>query len=310
MPCVLSKLLDNLTLNENASAETGLPSIESILSDLQEKGYCVIENVLTTEEVEQAKTYFYSWLNSNSQIKKIHNKVSPHGIIKHFQVGQQLHAWFIRTRKAVQNIFKGIWKTDELVVSYDGTCWISSDTKKKDNLWTHTDQAPNKKGLTCYQGFVALTDNTERTLVVYEGSHLLHEAYAKEKNLNSSKDWQLIDKDYLDKIADKKRVLPVKAGSLVLWDSRTFHQNQYGTKPEERVVQYVSFLPRSGLTPKMQEKRKKYFEDLRTTSHWAYPVRVNGQQPQNYGNKELIIDYASLVRPELDDLMEDILQLV
>ena len=35
----------------------------------------------------------------------------------------------------------------------------------------------------------------------------------------------------------KKVVLNIPAGSLVLWDSRTFHQNQYG-KPnsEERIV--------------------------------------------------------------------------
>ena len=45
---------------------------------------------------------------------------------------------------------------------------------------------------------------------------------------------------------DLRRVLHVPAGSLVIWDSRTFHQNQYGApNSEERLVQYVCFLPKN-----------------------------------------------------------------
>ena len=164
---------------------------------------------------------------------------------------------------------------------------------------------------------MALTDNIERTLVVYEGSHKLHEEYAKEYNLTSTKDWLLIEQEYLDKISDSKRILNIKAGSLVLWDSRTFHQNQYGNgdknkciNTEERIVQYVSYLPRCNLTPKMLEKRQKYFTEKRTTSHWAYPVKVNGLQPQNYGDKTLNIKYEELIPPQLDDLLEEIVKIV
>jgi ectoine hydroxylase-related dioxygenase (phytanoyl-CoA dioxygenase family) len=282
----------------------------SFLKDLEEKGYCIIENVLSQEEVEISLNSFHEWFNSYSQIKESHNKVSPHGIFKFFEIGHQRHAWFIRTRPVVLDVFKELWKTDELVVSFDGSCYIPKDLMKKDNIWTHADQAPSKKGLMCYQGFVSLTENKERTFVVYEGSHKLHENYCEEKKLTDNKNWLLIDHDYLDKIKDTKRVLHVKAGSLVIWDSRTFHQNQYGTLPEERIVQYVSFLPKKQRTSKMFEKRFKYFTEKRTTSHWAYPVKVNGLQPQTYGNKELLIDYSKLVQPKLDDLKEDIIKLI
>ena len=99
---------------------------------------------------------------------------------------------------------KKIWNTDKLVVSFDGSCYISKDCNKQDNIWTHTDQAPNSKGLQCYQGFVALTSNRERTLVVYEESHLLHEQYFKERNITISKNWQLISEEYLETISTKK----------------------------------------------------------------------------------------------------------
>ena len=289
-----------------------MASYKEQIAELAENGYCVIEDIITAEEVENAVGYFREWFTSHPQIEGVHSKISPHGIIKYHEVGHQKHAWYIRTRPNVANVFKDIWQTDDVVVSYDGCCYIPPDCKKKDKTWTHTDQAPIKKGLKCIQGFVALTSNTERTLVVYEGSHRLHEEYAKEYALTSSKDWLLIEQEYLDRISDKRRVLDIKAGSLVLWDSRTFHQNQYGdgSKHEERIVQYVSYLPRNKLPKKMLEKRQKYFAEKRTTSHWAYPVKVNGLQPQNYGNKTLVINYGELVEPSLGDLLEDIVKLI
>jgi ectoine hydroxylase-related dioxygenase (phytanoyl-CoA dioxygenase family) len=290
--------------------------MSSYKEELADNGYCVIENILTAEEVATAIEYFREWFASHPQIEGVHSKISPHGIIKFHEVGHQRHAWYIRTRPNVINVFKDIWDAEEVVVSYDGCCYIPANCKKKDTTWTHTDQAPTKKGLKCIQGFVALTSNSDRTLVVYEGSHKLHEEYAKEYNLTSTKDWLLIEQQYLDKISDKKKVLNIKAGSLVLWDSRTFHQNQYGnpsitnTNNEERIVQYVSFLPRSNLSKKMLEKRQKYFADKRTTSHWAYPVKVNGLQPQNYGDTRLKINYSELVEPKLEDMIEEITKLI
>ena len=293
-----------------------MSSYKEELAALAENGYCVIEDILTAEEVATAVENFREWFASHPQIEGVHSKISPHGIIKFHEVGHQRHAWYIRTRPNVINVFKDIWDTEEVVVSYDGCCYIPPNCKKKDTTWTHTDQAPTKKGLKCIQGFVALTSNTDRTLVVYEGSHKLHEEYAKEFNLTSTKDWLLIEQQYLDKISDKRKVLNIKAGSLVLWDSRTFHQNQYGnasntnTNNEERIVQYVSYLPRCNLSKKMLEKRQKYFADKRTTSHWAYPVKVNGLQPQNYGDARLKINYSELVEPKLEDLIEDITKLI
>ena len=293
-----------------------MTSYKEELAALAENGYCVIEDILTAEEVATAVENFREWFASHPQIEGVHSKISPHGIIKFHEVGHQRHAWYIRTRPNVINVFKDIWDTEEVVVSYDGCCYIPPNCKKKDTTWTHTDQAPTKKGLKCIQGFVALTSNTDRTLVVYEGSHKLHEEYAKEFNLTSTKDWLLIEQQYLDKISDKRKVLNIKAGSLVLWDSRTFHQNQYGNpnntnaNNEERIVQYVSYLPRCNLSKKMLEKRQKYFADKRTTSHWAYPVKVNGLQPQNYGDARLKINYSELVEPKLEDLIEDITKLI
>ena len=286
---------------------------EQIKNDLETKGFTLIPNILTPEEIEEYKELHKQWRSTIPDHDKLHNSVDPHGIYKFHEAGHQRHAWEIRTNPKVQDVFKKLWNCEKLISSFDGSCYISKDTTKVDKLWTHTDQAPNSEGLKCYQGLVALTSNKERTLVVYENSHLMHQLHFKSKGITSSKNWQLIDKETLETMSSLKRVLDVPAGALVLWDSRTFHQNQYGApNSEERIVQYVCFLPDNHKqnTPSMKTKRLKYFYDRRTTSHWPTPINVNGLQPQTYGDPSKHIDYIKLKPPQLEDLEEKIMELL
>jgi ectoine hydroxylase-related dioxygenase (phytanoyl-CoA dioxygenase family) len=203
------------------------------LKDLEEKGYAVVKGVLSEEKVRTASNLFYEWINTVSI------QDTFYGMIKE---GHQKHSWFIKTDPDVQAVFKKLWNTDDLVTGFDGCSWIPRSYNAIDTCWTHTDQAAAKKGLHCVQGFVSLTANTERTFVAYEGSHLLHETYMKDRGLTGARNWRLIDPEYLKDL--KRVVVKVNAGDMVLWDSRTFHQSQYGTN-EERLVQYVCFLPRN-----------------------------------------------------------------
>ena len=240
----------------------------STLKDLEEKGYAVVKGVLSEEKVQTASKLFYEWIN------EVPKQDTFYGMIKE---GHQKHNWFIKTDPDVQAVFKKLWNTDDLVTGFDGTCWIPRSYNAIDTCWTHTDQAAAKKGLHCVQGFVSLTANTERTFVAYEGSHLLHETYMKDRGLTGARNWRLIDPEYLKDL--KRVVVKVNAGDMVLWDSRTFHQSQYGTN-EERLVQYVCFLPRNheGNTPGQQRQRLKYFKNRRTTTHWPYPLCVNPKE--------------------------------
>ena len=253
----------------------------SIRRQIEEHGYCVVENVISEEECENAYNMFHEWKNTISDHDYIHNSVDPHGIYKYHQVGHTKHAWYIRTRPSVQAVFKELWNTQELIVSFDGCCYISKNSNKKDKNWTHSDQAPTKEGLQCIQGFVALTSNKERTFVVYEGTHNIHHKFFEDRNIKNSKNWNRIPDQDIKNMEHLKRVLNVPARSLVLWDSRTFHQNQYG-KPysEERIVQYVCYLPKIILKIiQNDEKRLNYYKDKRTTSHWPVPVRVTTSYP-------------------------------
>ena len=60
----------------------------------------------------------------------------------------------------------------------------------------------------------------------------------------------------------------------------------------------------------MKQKRMKYFNERRTTSHWPCPIKVNGKQPQIYGDTSKLIDYNTLTPPDLDDLQDEIMKLL
>ena len=81
---------------------------------------------------------------------------------------------------------------------------------------------------------------------------------------------------------------------------------------EERIVQYVCYLPKNVKenNSNMQKKREKYFLERRTTSHWPYPLNVNGLQPQTYGDDSNLIDYSILPKPNLDDYINIIKTLI
>lgn len=280
-----------------------------MISELKEKGYTIVPNVLTSDETTRAKNLFHRWVEQIPGIEDFHSNVNPHGIFRYHQVGHQAHAWFIRTRPRVQQPFRDFYQCQDLIVSYDGCGWFNERFKnKRDICWTHSDQAPKLTEFECLQGYVSLTDNENSSLVVYEGSHKVHADYFKGNN--SGQNWQMIDPQFLESIQDTKKVLKVSAGDLVLWDSRTFHQNQYGhPNCEDRLVQYVCYFPREHPknTHEVQQNRIRYFQEYRTTSHWPCPIRANSLQPSRKENK---IDYTSLPEPELREFIPDIIKLI
>ena len=294
--------------------------ITDIRTQLDVYGFAIVTDVLSAHEVNRATTLMQQWQATVPDYSWIHSNLDPHGVHKFHQVGHQAFAWDIRTNRSVRHVFAGLHGVADadngLVASFDGSCYIAADCAKTDNCWLHTDQAPKLLGRRCIQGFVSLTTNTSdgATFVCVPGSHLLHRDYFVANGLaDGSSNFQKIERRHVEALNPTQRVaLDVPAGSLVLWDSRTFHQNQYGTAAEERRVQYVCYLPKDdpGNTEAMRAKRRQYLADKRTTSHWPYPLRVNGLQGQTFGNARRKIDYGALVEPDLGPYMAEIAKLV
>jgi ectoine hydroxylase-related dioxygenase (phytanoyl-CoA dioxygenase family) len=294
-----------------------------ITSNLRKYGYVVVNDVLTEDEVTEYKDMFYELLGHNTQLQEQHGKNDPHGIFKRGPFAQSLMRSNIVTHEKVIDCFESIYDTRDLVTSQDGCAYLCPMDKANPNsVWTHVDQAPNsfedveedeeytedeeyENGRKCVQGFVALTSNKARTFRIYPRSHLRTRKWFKETGKTGSKNWHKVEREELKKY--EYIDLDVKAGSLVLWDSRSWHQSTNESMGEERLVVYVCYLPRKDpLNTKAQSKKRlEYFRTNRTTSHWPYSVHVNGEQPQTYGNKELIIDYRKVVYDVLPKELEE-----
>lgn len=270
----------------------------SILDQLSTQGYAVVPQVLDADEVKHAQALFDRWWQANGPIP-----IPAHGVFKHHRAGHTAMAWFIRTRPSVQSVFGSIWGTDKLITSFDGFCYLPN-VKRRNTNWLHVDQAPNDPVFRCVQGFVAVTDCESFRCV--PGSHKLFESYMADHGLSHGKAWQKVQ-DIGNSVSVK-----VKSGDMVLWDSRTAHQNVY-PKSGNRLVQYVCMVPRSRASDIQQAKRRHYFETRRTTSHWPTPIRVNALQPQIYGDASKAINYSKLVETDselLETLAYDINKLV
>ena len=104
------------------------------LDELKEKGYTIIRGVINKDEVNATKKKVYSWQKTIPNHDWIHSQIDPHGIYKYHNVGHTDFAWYLRTHPKILEIFKFIWNTEELIVSYDGSCWIPEKCNKTDKI--------------------------------------------------------------------------------------------------------------------------------------------------------------------------------
>lgn len=150
--------------------------------NLQNEGWTIVKNVLSAEEVNQARSYFWDWLESlGSDIDRNDldtwsddnwpGDVTP-GFISSHGIAQSQFTWFVRSRPKVCEAFSKIWEkgdppfpTDNLLCSMDSViCWrpwwlCDFEDWKPTVEGLHIDQNLNvKKGFWCVQGMVVLYD--------------------------------------------------------------------------------------------------------------------------------------------------------
>ena len=282
--------------------------------------------VLTTEECaafesgmwQQFSALTKGVLTRNpSTWRSFYNLMPLHSmLLQHYGVGHMQWIWNIRQHPAVVGVFARLWQCEPkgLITSFDGASLHlpPEETRRgwyRGNDWLHTDMhfAPGQPRMV--QSFVTLRDiNPEdATFMYYSGSHKLHAAFGEKFNLTASKDswYRLETEEQKAFFSDCPKVrLAAPAGSMVLWDSRTFHCGSEPLKsrdsPNIRAVAYVCMVPRSMASPKVQEKRRKAFKDRRMTTHVPHECKLFAKTPRTYGNP--LPDLAPVPEPVLTAL--------
>jgi len=222
------------------------------------------------------------------------------GIVNGDGVGQSEFLWFCRGINNVQQIFRRVWKEDELITSFDGFCIhrpfeYNVAFKTSGRSWYHVDQNGCKKPeKMCVQGLLNFFNagETDGGLVVVPRSHTIFiEIFDKnEAQFANMGDFVPIkDKSIWEEIK-RQGLVPIKVccgpGDFILWDSRTIHCNSPATidrplprdgtlLPPRRLVAYICMTPAKRLTKEAHASRILAYQSGDTTSHWPEDVYIS-----------------------------------
>ena len=77
------------------------------------------------KKIKINKNLLYNIKNKINNNDYLNENFDRHKIYKYFNVGHTRYAWLIRLNKNVQNVFKFLWNTNDLIVSFDGSFYIN-----------------------------------------------------------------------------------------------------------------------------------------------------------------------------------------
>lgn len=282
----------------------------ALVEFLKEFGYVVVKGVASFEEVNEAKELLWQFLEENSPMRQNNPStwgdeafqqvgLVPNGILCYKGIGQSKFLWRIRLLSKLKEAFGLIYDTEDLITSFDGgnvfRPWQAlpeyfregEEMWKTSSGWFHVDQGRDLRGLQCVQGLVTLTDVTPATggFCVIPKSHLYHDSLVDEAAVGP-RNFVIVPPS--NAVLSKQQLLPVvKAGDLILWDSRTIHCSTpalvHPTAPENellRVAAYVAMVPRSFATDDIVTIREALFAANQTTSHWPH-IFPHSYEPQS-----------------------------
>lgn len=317
-------------MNKEYEYEKYVCTKETLRDTLAEYGVAIIPSVLNEQETEAMVSGIWDFFEHITQEwetpisrhdettwRGIHNLYPMHSmLIQYFSVGQSQVSWDIRQKEKIVDIFAHFWKCppEDLLTSMDGLSFnMPPETTNRgwnrNNTWYHTDQSFLRPEFECMQTWITGLDveDGDATLAFYEGSNSFHREFAEYFKVSDKKDWYKLKKEeeqfYLERGCVPKKIMCPR-GSLVCWDSRTIHcgteANRGRENPKHRAVIYLCYQPRYNSTIAQLKKKRKAFDELRTTSHWPCKTKLFGKNPRTYGNT--LPKITQIERPTLTPL--------
>lgn len=186
----------------------------------------------------------------------------------------------------------------------------SNEFADPDKEWLHLDQGAYREGLHAYQGGVYLeeTTDTDHCFRVMAHSHLYHSTFFQTFPNAAERTKRLefyrlnkTQRAWYDSRGCKRTKVPVPKGGMVLWDSRTVHDNVrpvYGRQHNDRwrFVAFISMTPAIWAGQRDLAKKSQAYEKLLTTSHWS-SQGLNNFKP--YNPKKGEEEFTILAQPDI-----------
>jgi hypothetical protein len=285
--------------------DDGERALRRILDTL---GFAIVSDVLAADELEFVERQFADDLRSIIDVERstAPEKVRPlledpvhNWPLSHVSIGTKFAsdyglphgraAWYCRSHPQVKRVFESLFGTPKLCVGMDNVFFNNEPSVPGTNaasqqaLWPHADQnsrlEPNGKW-ECYQGVVYVwpaNDDTSAT-VVWPRSHRL--VYPELMTRTFRGHFCSMGKeDYADFAANARRI-PVPAGAMLLWNSKTVHQ---GIKGGARLAYPLCFEPTARRPRHALKSKVKCVQQGCPTSHWASLGRAHAMGGKDAG---------------------------
>ena len=304
--------------------EKYVTDIDGLSETIKRYGVAIIPNVLNETECEEMVSGMWDYFEHITKGWKtplsrknsktwtgFYNLFPKHNMmIQNFQVGHAPVSWKLRQNEKIVDIFANFYgvSKEELLVSFDGLSFHLPPEKTKkapsDKTWYHTDQSYLRNDFECIQSWVTGLDVNpgDATLGFLEGSHNYHKKFSDDHAINQQSDWyrltELEEKFYRDLACRPKRIQCPK-GSMVFWDSRTIH---YGAeslsarlRENVRAVVYLCYMPRRMCSQINLDKKRKAFNEKRTTNHYPCNPKLFPLHPRTFGEQVQVTDIEAPV---------------
>lgn len=237
-------------------AVTSIPNFNPV--EIRKEFHQWLHHVCDRFDPENAET----WINQNMP----HNY---HGVFIHY-INHTEFMW--KTREAYIPIFEHIWGTKDLLSSFDGGCFLTNKYQANFKNWMHCDQGRTVTHFACVQGIVNLYENgpEDGGTILMNNSASKFTEYLEAHPIDGISAFFPID--HTDPILNDCTIIKpcLKAGEILLLDSRTFHCNIAPRSNNLRMCLFVSMMPRSYATQEELQKRIELYNDGRGTGHWCY----------------------------------------
>lgn len=176
-----------------------------------------------------------------------------------------------RLRFLMKRYFAQIWKTNNLVSSFDGNV-----IGKMRKINWHVDQnITHGDCLMSVQGVLILYPSNVTQFL--SGSHKYFGSLSKRCTSNNPYEWEsyaIPDDDYIWKKGLKICTPELNPGDLLIFDPRIVHRVLPTNK---RASVYISMVPRFFLSNLIERQRKKVYKKNWGTTHWCDRIVLNQQ---------------------------------
>lgn len=295
---------------------------------INEYGVCIVRDVLDEDECKSIRDGMcndFSHLTSRMPVpfdirntatwSTLDSLLPTDGLIyQHWGIGQSQTVWNVRTNDKVIDVFRQIYRSADLLVSFDAVSFhlppeiadMKSNRFYTHDRW-HFDQSLTRKNPECIQSWINAFDTSydDATTCIMIYSNRLHGSYADYILSTGVKletdDWYRIDDV---SFFTSQRCIPYRVeaskGSLVLWDSRTLH---FGSKPlpsrtipNYRMLIYLCYTPASLITESTRKRKVEIMYkkgkqgEHRMTNHWPHKPKLFPETPRLWNNAAPLIN--------------------